>query len=68
MDLDDVKKTAEGLTDKAKGFVDSTLKDESTTDRVLGSVADAAKKVTGGRFDDKIDAARTEADKHVGSE
>jgi hypothetical protein len=68
MDLDDVKKTAEGLTDKARDFVQSTVKDEAATDRALDAVANAAKKVTGGSFDEKIETARAEADKRIGSE
>lgn len=39
---------------------------EENTDGVLDKVADAAKKATGGKFDDKIDAARDAADDKIG--
>lgn len=68
MDLDDLKKTAEGLKDKAEGLVGSALKDEAKTDGALDAVAGAAKKASGGKFDDKVDAARAAADSKVGSE
>ena len=68
MDLGDVRKTAEELTEKAEGLIQSTLKDEAKTDSALDSVAGAAKKATGGKFDDKIDAARDAADSKLGSE
>ena len=62
MDLNDIKKQAEGLVGKAQELA----KDETKTDSVLDAVADAAKKVTGGKFDDKIDAARNAADEKIG--
>ncbi len=68
MAFEDVKKAAEGLKDKAAGLADSTFKDETKTDGVLDAVANAARKVTGGRFDDKIDTAREAADGKIGSE
>lgn len=68
MDLGDVRKTAEELKEKAEGLIQSTLKDEAKTDSALDSVAGAAKKGTGGKFDDKIDAARDAADSKLGSE
>ncbi|MDN5963656.1 MAG: antitoxin [Actinomyces sp.] len=68
MDLDGIKKTAEGLKLKAEDLVGSTLKDESKTDSALDAVAGAAKKATGGKFDAKIDSARTAADQKLGSE
>lgn len=68
MDLGDTRSTAEELKEKAEGLVRSALKDEAKTDSALDSVADAVKKATGGKFDDKIDAARGAADSKLGSE
>lgn len=68
MGLDELKTTAEGLKHKAEDLVGSTLKDEAKTDSALDAVSGAVKKATGGKFDDKIDAARSAADKKLGSE
>lgn len=57
MDLNEAK-------EKVTGF----LKDEEKTDAALDKAAAAAKKATGGKFDDKIDSARDSADKKLGSE
>lgn len=62
MDLNDMKITAEGLVEKAEELVT----DEATTDAVLDAAANAAKKVTGGKLDDKIDAARNVLDDKIG--
>lgn len=59
MDLGNIAK-------QAKEAVDGVIKDEAKTDQALNAVADAAKKVTGGRFDDKIDAARDAVDEKLG--
>lgn len=64
------------ITKKAQEFLnDPKVKDaltseqaEDISDKLLDGVAGAAKKVTGGKFDDKIDGARDEADKRVGNE
>lgn len=66
MDLDGLKKTAEELKLKAEDLVGSSLKDEAKTDSALDAVSGAAKKATGGKFDDKIDAARSAADQKLG--
>ncbi|WP_431030897.1 antitoxin [Plantibacter sp. RU18] len=66
----------EDVTKKAQEFLkDNKVKDalkseqaEDISDKLLGGVADAAKKVTGGKFDEQIDGARDAADKAVGSE
>lgn len=68
MGVEDVKKSAEGLADKAKEFARTTLTDEATTDSVLDAASGVASKVTGGKFDDKIHAAREAADAKVGSD
>lgn len=64
------------ITKKAQEFLnDPKVKDaltseraEDISDKLLDGVAGAAKKVTGGKFDDRIDGARDEADKRVGNE
>ncbi|MBF4570272.1 antitoxin [Plantibacter sp. VKM Ac-2880] len=66
----------EDITKKAQEFLnDNKVKDalssqqaEDISDKLLGGVADAAKKVTGGKFDEQIDGARDAADKAVGTE
>lgn len=66
----------EDITAKAKEFLaDSRVADalksepaEKVSDSVLDGVADAANKVTGGKFEGQIDDARAAADKAVGSE
>ncbi|GAA1443733.1 Rv0909 family putative TA system antitoxin [Leifsonia poae] len=64
------------ITNKAKEFLDSgAVKDalsseqaEGVSDKLLDGVADAAKKVSGGKFDEQIEGARDAADKKVGNE
>ncbi|MDO5672594.1 MAG: Rv0909 family putative TA system antitoxin [Actinomycetaceae bacterium] len=58
MNLDDLKNKA---TEAVK---DATS--EENTDKVLDAVADAASKVTGGKLDDKIQAARDFVDEKIG--
>jgi hypothetical protein len=67
--FDDItKKAQEFLNDpKVKDALNSEQA-EDISDKLLDGVAGATKKVTGGKFDDKIDGARDEADKHVGNE
>ncbi|MBD3689890.1 antitoxin [Nanchangia anserum] len=57
MNLDDLKKKAQ-----------DALGREDATDAGLDKAAQAAKKATGGKYDDKIDAMRSEADKRLGTE
>ncbi|MDO5729346.1 MAG: antitoxin [Actinomycetaceae bacterium] len=52
------------LTNKAKDLVS----DEEATDTILDKVEDAASKVTGGKFDDKIHTARDAVDERIGDE
>ncbi|MDO4613092.1 MAG: antitoxin [Actinomycetaceae bacterium] len=54
----------EELKNKAK----EALSNEETTDTVLDKAADAAKQATGGKYDDKIDQAREQADSRLGTE
>ena len=64
------------ITKKAQEFLNSDqVKDalkseqaEDVSDKLLDGVADAAKKVTGGKFDGQIEGARDAADKAVGTE
>lgn len=64
------------LTAKAKEFladnrVSEALKSEQAedvSDKLLDSVADAANKATGGKFENKIADARDAADKAIGNE
>jgi hypothetical protein len=67
--FDDItKKAQEFLKD---GKVQDALKSaqaEGISDKVFDGVADAVKKATGGKFDEQIDKARKQADKHVGDE
>lgn len=59
MGLDDLKKKAEGVV--------SSDKVEEVSDKVLDKAAEAAKKVTGGKFDSQVDSARDAADKAIGN-
>ncbi len=71
MGLDDLKKSAEGMVDKAKEVFEEhrdDLKDEEKTDALLDRAAGAAKGLTGGKFDEKIDQAREAADRKLGEE
>ncbi|PYY36200.1 antitoxin [Curtobacterium sp. MCJR17_055] len=67
--FDDITKKAQALLQNGK--VQDALKSEKAegvSDKVFEGVADAVKKATGGKYDDKIDAAREQADKRVGNE
>lgn len=67
--FDDITKKAQQFLQDGK--VQDALKSdqaEGVSDKVLDGVADAVKKATGGKFDDKIDGARDTADKHVGNQ
>ncbi|AMM19785.1 antitoxin protein [Frondihabitans sp. PAMC 28766] len=63
-------------TAKAKEFLnDNKVKDalksdkvEEVSDSILGAVAGAADKITGGKFHDKIEEARDAADKKIGND
>ncbi|MEN0102625.1 MAG: antitoxin [Curtobacterium sp.] len=80
--FDDIQKNvsakAQEVTDKAKAFVDenkdkieaavTSEKVEEVSDKIIHGLADGLKKVTGGKFDDKIDDAAANVDKHVGNE
>ncbi|WP_366180568.1 Rv0909 family putative TA system antitoxin [Actinomyces timonensis] len=67
MGIDDLKNKAGDLADKASDALKSD-KVEAVSDKVLGAAAGAAKKVTGGKFDEKIDSAVEAADSKIGNE
>ena len=54
--------------DDFKDKVTKVFKDEKTSDDILDKAANAAKKATGGKVDDKIDKVRDAIDKKVGDE
>ncbi|KQO63901.1 antitoxin protein [Curtobacterium sp. Leaf261] len=64
------------VTAKAKAFLDDNkVKDalqsekaEEISDKILDGLADAAKKVTGGKYDEQIDSARDNVDGKIGDE
>lgn len=62
MNLDDLKGKAEELVNDVKNAVAS----EEQTDALLDKAAEAAKSVTGGKFDSQIDSARAAADEKLG--
>ncbi|MGN6425258.1 Rv0909 family putative TA system antitoxin [uncultured Leifsonia sp.] len=67
--FDDItKKAQEFLNDDRVKDALSSQQAEDISDKVLDGVADAAKKVSGGKFDDRIEDARDAADKRVGDE
>lgn len=59
MDLNELK-------GKAEDAVKSAIGNEERTDSLLDKVADAAKKASGGKLDEQIDAARDAVDEKVG--
>lgn len=61
MNFDDLK-------NKAAEALDDIKNDEQKTDQVLDAIRDAADKVTGGKYADKLDSARDAADEKLGSE
>ncbi|TAJ47461.1 MAG: antitoxin [Herbiconiux sp.] len=67
--LDDITKKAQEFLGDSK--VQDALKSqqaEDISDKVLDGVADTVKKVTGGKFDEQVEGARSAADKAVGTE
>lgn len=52
----------ENIVGKIKGM----FGDEKKSDDLLDKAADAAKKATGGKFDEHIDKVRDVADEHLG--
>ncbi|MGD8192994.1 antitoxin [Herbiconiux sp. P18] len=65
--FDDITRKAKALLDDEK--VKQALKSEKAeevSDKLLDGIAGAAKKITGGKHDAKIDEARNKADGSVG--
>jgi len=69
VDFNDITKKAQSFLadDKVKDALKSE-KAEEISDKLLDSVAGAAQKVTGSKFDEQIEGARKNADKAVGNE
>lgn len=53
---------------EAAGKVKEAVTTEEGTDRILDKIEGAAKKVTGGKLDEKIDSARDYLDSKLGDE
>ena len=69
--LDDLTKKAQDFIEDNKDKIDDVLKSEQAediSDKLLDGVAGAAKKVTGGKYDDKIDKGSDAADQRIGNE
>ena len=69
MDFNDITKKAKSFLedDKVKEALKSE-KAEDVSDKLLDSVAGAAQKVTGSKFDEQIEGARKAADKKLGNQ
>ncbi|MFZ7086883.1 antitoxin [Curtobacterium sp. RRHDQ10] len=67
--FDDISKKAQQFlgNDKVKDALRSE-KAEGISDDLLDKVAGAVDKATGGKYSDKIENAKQQADKHVGNE
>jgi len=82
VDFDDIQENvsqkAQEVTDKAKAFVNENRdkiaeavtddKAEEVSDKIIHGLADGIKKVTGGRFDDKIDKTVKDLDGTFGND
>ena len=67
--FDDItKKAQEFLSDDKVKVALHSEQAEDVSDKLLDSVAGAANKVTGGKFEDQIDGARDAADGKMGDE
>ncbi|MGW9631652.1 Rv0909 family putative TA system antitoxin [Agromyces sp. NPDC055520] len=69
--LDDITKKAQDFIEDNKDKISDALNSEQAedlSDKVIGGVSDAAKKVTGGKFDEHIDGAAKAADDAIGTE
>lgn len=67
MGLDDITRKAQSFLndDKVKKALKSEQA-EGVSDKILDGVADAAQKLTGSKYDEQIENARKQADKHLG--
>lgn len=69
--LDDLGKKAQDFVEENKDKINEALNSEQAediSDKVLGAVSDAAKKVTPDEHDAKIDEVRDNLDKKIGTE
>lgn len=67
MEFDDItKKAKEFLADDRVQDALKSEQAENASDKLLGAVAEAASKATGGKFDKQIREAHRAADKHIG--
>ena len=69
--LDDLAKKAQGFVEENKDQIQEALKSEKAeevSDTVLDAVAGKIDDVTGGKHSDKIQGAREEIDKRIGTE
>lgn len=67
MGLDDLARKAQDMLGNSKA--QDALKSEQAegiSDKLLDGAANAADKISGGKFDAQIDGARDAADKHIG--
>ncbi|ROQ37397.1 hypothetical protein EDF46_2853 [Frondihabitans sp. PhB188] len=78
--FDNIAKKAQGLFEDGKEKAAAAFEDgkekfdevrtsekaEQVSDNILGGLANAANKVTGGKYADKIENARDAADKKIG--
>ncbi|MEC5152216.1 antitoxin [Cryobacterium sp. GrIS_2_6] len=67
--LDDITKKAQGfLGDSKVTEASHSEQAEDISDKLLDGTADAVNKVTGNKFEDQIEQARTVADTHLGTD
>lgn len=69
--LDDLTRKTQDFIEENKDQIQEVLNSEQAediSDKIIGGVSEAAKKVTGGRFDEQIDGAAAAADRAVGTE
>ena len=69
MGLDDItKKAQEFLADSKVTEALHSEQAEDISDKVLDGTADTVNKVTGNKFEEQVDQARTAADTHIGTD
>ena len=69
MGLDDITKKAQDfLGDSKVTEALNSAQAEDISDKVLDGTADVVNKVTGNKFEDQVEQARTAADTHIGTE
>jgi CRISPR/Cas system type I-B associated protein Csh2 (Cas7 group RAMP superfamily) len=69
--LDDLAKNAQGFVEENKDKIEEALNSEQAediSDKVLGAVADTAKKVVPEEHHDKIDEVHANLDQSIGTE